>query len=40
LRIAVGDEKDVDSVIVALRSVNGKLVAVNPVKQSLEELFL
>ena len=40
LRIAVGDEKDVDSVIVALRSVDGKLVAVNPVKQSLEELFL
>ena len=40
LRIAVGDEKDVDSVLVALRSVNGKLVAVNPVKQSLEELFL
>ena len=40
LRIAVGDEKDVDSVIAALRTVNGKLVAVNPVKQSLEELFL
>jgi ABC-2 type transport system ATP-binding protein len=40
LRIVVGDEKDVDSVIVALRSVNGKLVTVNPVKQSLEELFL
>jgi ABC-2 type transport system ATP-binding protein len=40
LRIEVGDEKDVDAVIVALRSVNGKLVAVNPVKQSLEELFL
>ena len=40
LRIAVGEEKDVDAVIAALRSVNGKLVAVNPVKQSLEELFL
>jgi ABC-2 type transport system ATP-binding protein len=40
LRIVVGDEKDVDKVIVALRSVNGKLVTVNPVKQSLEELFL
>src|SRR5256885_1006217 len=40
LRIAVGDEKDVDAVIAALRSVNGKLLAVNPVKQSLEELFL
>src|SRR5256884_5649333 len=40
LRIAVGDEKDVDAVIVALRSVNGKLVAGNPVKQSLEDLFV
>src|SRR5205807_1258637 len=40
LRIAVGDEKDVGAVIAAHRSVNGKLVAVNPVKQSLEELFL
>jgi ABC-2 type transport system ATP-binding protein len=40
LRIEVGDEEDVDAVIVALRSVNGKLVAINPVKQSLEELFL
>ncbi|HYV24832.1 MAG TPA: ABC transporter ATP-binding protein [Pyrinomonadaceae bacterium] len=40
LRIAVADEKDVDAVIAALRSVDGKLVAVNPVKQSLEELFL
>ena len=40
LRVVVGDEKDVDSVIAALRSVNGKLVTVNPVKQSLEELFL
>jgi ABC-2 type transport system ATP-binding protein len=40
LRVVVGDERDVDSVIAALRSVNGKLVTVNPVKQSLEELFL
>jgi ABC-2 type transport system ATP-binding protein len=40
LRIVVADEKNVDSVIAALRSVNGKLLAVNPVKQSLEELFL
>jgi ABC-2 type transport system ATP-binding protein len=40
LRIAVADEKDVDAVIAALRRVDGKLVAVNPVKQSLEELFL
>jgi len=40
LRIQVGDEKEVDAVIAALRSVNGKLVSVQPVKQSLEELFM
>lgn len=40
LRIEVADEKDVDAVIAALRLSNGKLVSVQPVKQSLEELFL
>ncbi|HEY5885815.1 MAG TPA: ABC transporter ATP-binding protein [Pyrinomonadaceae bacterium] len=40
LRIEVPDEKDVDDVIRALRSAGGKLVAVQPLKQSLEELFL
>ena len=40
LRIAIADEKDVDSVIAALRAVNGKLVSVQPVRQSLEQLFL
>lgn len=40
LRIEVGDERDIDAVVAALRNVNGKLVSVNPVKQSLEELFL
>jgi ABC-2 type transport system ATP-binding protein len=40
LRIEVADEKEVDEVIAALRSANGKLVSVQPVKQSLEELFL
>jgi ABC-2 type transport system ATP-binding protein len=40
LRIEVADEKDVDSVIAALREANGKLVSVQPVRQSLEELFL
>lgn len=40
LRIEVGDEKDVDVVLARLRDVNGKLISVNPVKQSLEELFL
>jgi ABC-2 type transport system ATP-binding protein len=40
VRIEVADEKEVDEVIAALRSVNGKLVSVQPVRQSLEELFL
>jgi ABC-2 type transport system ATP-binding protein len=40
LRIEVMDEIDVDAVIVALRKVGGKLVSVQPLRQSLEELFL
>ena len=40
LRIQVTDEKEVDAVIAALRSADGKLVSVQPVRQSLEELFL
>jgi len=39
ISIEVTDEKEVDGVIAALRSVNGKLVSVQPVRQSLEELF-
>ena len=40
LRIEVANEKDVDAVIDALRQAQGKLVSVQPVGQSLEELFL
>jgi len=40
LRIEVNDEKEVDAVIAALRLANGKLVSVQPLRQSLEELFL
>lgn len=40
LRIEVTEEKDVDQVIAALRKVNGKLVSVQPLRQSLEDLFL
>ena len=40
LRIHVQDEKDVDAVIAAVRKANGKLVSVQPVRQSLEELFV
>ena len=40
IRIHVQDEKEIDSVIAAVRKANGKLVSVQPVRQSLEELFL
>jgi ABC-2 type transport system ATP-binding protein len=40
LRIEVSDEQQVDSIIAALRKAGGRLVSVQPVKQSLEELFL
>jgi ABC-2 type transport system ATP-binding protein len=40
LRLELRDERDVDSVITALRKTGGKLVSVQPLKQSLEELFL
>jgi ABC-2 type transport system ATP-binding protein len=40
VRIQVEDEKEVDAVIAALRKANGKLVSVQPLKQSLEDLFL
>jgi ABC-2 type transport system ATP-binding protein len=40
VRIKVDDEKDVDVVLQSLREVGGKLVSVQLLKQSLEELFL
>jgi ABC-2 type transport system ATP-binding protein len=40
LRVELNEEKDVDSVIEALRKAGGKLVSVQPLRQSLEELFL
>ena len=40
VRVVVHDESEVDSVIAALRKTQGKLVSVQPVRQSLEELFL
>lgn len=38
--IRVGDELDVDRVLAVTRSAGGKLVSVQPVRQSLEELFV
>ncbi len=40
LQVEVTGEAEVDAVIVALRKAGGKLVSVQPVRQSLEELFL
>jgi len=40
LRIEVSGERDVDQVIAALRKVNGKLISVQPLRQSLEDLFM
>jgi ABC-2 type transport system ATP-binding protein len=40
LRIQVNDESEIDEVLVALREVGGKLVSVQPVRQSLEDLFM
>jgi len=40
LRIEISAEDKIEKVVAALRKVGGKLVSVQPVKQSLEELFL
>jgi len=40
LRVQLPDEKNVDEVLAALRKSGGKLVSVQPLGQSLEELFL
>jgi len=40
LRIHIQDEKELDSAIGALRKANGKVVSVQPVRQSLEDLFV
>lgn len=40
LRIEIGSEDEIERVLAALRQVGGKIVSIQPVKQSLEELFI
>ncbi len=40
LRIEIASEDEIDNVLAALRKAGGKVVSIQPVKQSLEELFL
>ncbi|HKP80620.1 MAG TPA: DUF4162 domain-containing protein, partial [Pyrinomonadaceae bacterium] len=40
LRIEISTENEIESVLAALRKAGGKIVSIEPVKQSLEELFL
>ena len=40
LRIEIANEDEIENVLTALRKANGKVVSIQPVKQSLEELFL
>ncbi|HXQ69302.1 MAG TPA: ABC transporter ATP-binding protein, partial [Pyrinomonadaceae bacterium] len=40
LRIEISAENEIECVLAALRKAGGKVVSVQPIKQSLEELFL
>ena len=40
LRIEIASENEIEGVLEALRKAGGKIVSVQPIKQSLEELFL
>ncbi|HEX6043138.1 MAG TPA: DUF4162 domain-containing protein, partial [Pyrinomonadaceae bacterium] len=40
LRIEIAGEHEIENVLAALRKTGGKVVSIQPVKQSLEELFL
>ncbi len=40
LRIEIADENEIETVLAALRKAGGKVVSIQPVKQSLEELFI
>jgi ABC-2 type transport system ATP-binding protein len=40
LRIEIGSENEIERVLAALRKAGGKIVSVQPIKQSLDELFV
>ena len=40
LSIEVNSEKEIDAAIQSIRAAGGKLLSVQPIKQSLEELFV
>lgn len=40
LRIEISSEDEIESALAALRKAGGKVVSIQPIKQSLEELFL
>jgi ABC-2 type transport system ATP-binding protein len=40
VRIEISAENEIEGVLAALRKAGGKVVSVQPIKQSLEELFL
>ena len=40
LRIEIASEDEIEGVLTALRKAGGKIVSIQPVKQSLEELFM
>jgi ABC-2 type transport system ATP-binding protein len=40
VRIEVRDEQEIDTILETVRRANGKLVSVNPIRQSLEDLFV
>jgi ABC-type multidrug transport system, ATPase component len=38
--ITVGDESEIDAVLAAVRKLSGRLISIQPVRRSLEELFV
>ncbi len=40
LRIEIASEDEIENMLAALRKAGGKVVSIQPIKQSLEELFM